>query len=146
MKRRRAAAARDDGAVTLWAFLLMLVLLGFMGLAVDFWHVWEARRDLHAVADSAATAGAGAVNETQFRTLDTVGLNPVVARAYANDTIDTQTDLPALSQRLVLSNTNRVYVRVRTDVDLTLMRIFAGSSTITITAEATAFPYRSDPL
>lgn len=146
MSRRRAAAARDDGAVTLWAFLLMLVLLGFMGLAVDFWHLWEARRDLHGVADSAATAGAGAVNETQFRLQDIVGLDPVEARAYANESIDAQTDLPPLSQRLVLANAARVYVRLETDVDLTLMRIFAGSSTVTITAEASAFPYRSDPL
>ena len=146
MSRRRIAAARDDGAVTLWAFLLMLVLLGFIGLAVDFWHLWEARRDLHAVADSSATAGAGAVDETRFRLQDVVALDPDEAGSYANEAIDAQTDLPALSQRLVLPNTERVYVRLESDVDLTLMRIFAGSQTVTITAEATAFPYRSDPL
>ena len=143
---RRATAAREDGAITLWAFLLMLVLLGFMGLAVDFWHIWEARRDLSGAADAAATAGAGGIDETVFRDLDEVRLNIPLAEAYANESLDAQGDLPVLSERVVDPSSGvDVFVRLETEVDLTLMRIFTATSSVEVDAEATAIPYRSDP-
>lgn len=145
MSSTRAEAGQEEGAVTLWAFLLMLVLLGFMGLAVDFWHIWEARRDLSGAADAAATAGAGGIDETLFRTLDEVRLWPPTAQQYADESLDAQGDLPVLTERIVTANPTRVFIRLETEVDLTLMRIFTATSSIEVDAEATAIPYRSDP-
>lgn len=145
MSTSRSKPEREDGAVTLWAFLLMIVLLGFMGLAVDFWHIWEARRDLSAAADSAATAGAGGLDQGAFRVFDDVRLWPPLAESYADESLDAQGDLPVLSERVVTANTQRVFIRLETEVDLTLMRIFTSTPSIEVDAEAVAFPHRSDP-
>jgi Flp pilus assembly protein TadG len=49
----RAAAI----AVALTVALLLPILIGFVGLAVDFGHAWEVRCQLHYAADAAAMAG-----------------------------------------------------------------------------------------
>ncbi len=135
--------------VTVWGVAFMVLLLGFTGLAVDVWHIWEAKRDLDAVADAAANAGAGAVDEEWFRDWNEVGLDRDLARDYANASIDAQGDLPTLTGRTItlglLNPPRRIFVTVETEVDLTLMRLFTGTDTIELTSKATGIPFRSPP-
>lgn len=138
----------ESGLVSLWGFLFVIVLMGFTGLAFDVWHIWEARRDLQSVADSAALAGAGAVDEAWFRGTNpsSVRLDPDLARAYANDAIDAQGDLPTLSTPPVVSaNFNLIEVRLETEVDLTLMRLFTATNSIEVEGRARGVPFRSTP-
>ncbi len=146
-RQRRADPGDERGLVSLWAFLFTLILFGFVGLAIDLWHVWEVKRDLAGMADSAAIAGAGQVNEVAFRNNNTVILEPTSATAAANNSLDAQTDLPALTSRVVFYSwvNDSMNVRVETEVDLTLLRLFVPNNSMTVRAEAEASPYWSRP-
>jgi Flp pilus assembly protein TadG len=143
-------ASGDHGSVAIWMFLMLFFLLAFAGLAIDFWRIWDTRRELHGMADAAAVAGATSVNEGVYRFTNNVVLEAGNARDLANATLDAQTDAPTLTNRVVATSPipfpGRVYVRLETEVDLGLMRIFATSSSVSVEAESTAFPYQSDPI
>lgn len=53
---------RQCGSVTIWGLGLTIVLAGFAGLVIDTWRVFAERQDLSGMADSAAIAGATAVD------------------------------------------------------------------------------------
>lgn len=57
----------DRGSMTVWAMGLSLLLFAVGFLALDLWSGFAARQEAAAIADSAAIAGASAVNETAWR-------------------------------------------------------------------------------
>ena len=65
MTAPRHGHERGQAAVLLIGVLALAV--AFVGLAVDGARVLTVRRDLHAVADSAALAGASAIDERAYR-------------------------------------------------------------------------------
>jgi uncharacterized membrane protein len=122
--------------------LVGIVLLGlaFAGLAVDGTRLFTARRDLHNIADSAALAGASAIDEGQFRATDGVEvlLDPVAAH-LAVDAVLRESNLPAATQVEVEVDTTRIEVRLARPVDLTFLAILGAPDQV-IGAHATASP------
>src|SRR3954465_167661 len=58
MQFYRGRKARQRGAVILTAALSMLFLLGFMGLALDFGHLFVVKTEMQTATDSCALAAA----------------------------------------------------------------------------------------
>lgn len=135
---RRATGERGQASVVIVGALL--VGLAFTGLAVDGARLFTARRDLQNVADSAALAGASAIDEDHFRATGgrEVRLDPGVARA-AVDRVLTASDLPASTEADVSVAGDRVAVRVTRPVEMTFLRI-VGTRQEQIGASATASP------
>ena len=73
----------ERGSMTLWAFGLSLLLFGVGFLALDLWNAFSARSEAAGVADSAAIAGATALDETAWRS-GGLALDPVVAQERAS--------------------------------------------------------------
>ncbi|MCI0679477.1 MAG: pilus assembly protein TadG-related protein [Actinobacteria bacterium] len=73
----------ERGSVTIWMLGLSLLLLLFGGLAIDYWRGLALQRELAAVADSAAIAGASGIDEEVYRATGAVILDPVRARDLA---------------------------------------------------------------
>jgi Flp pilus assembly protein TadG len=73
----------EDGAVTLWMLVLSVILLSLGGLSVDLWQVLADRRDLASMADAAAYAAAGRVDESHYRATGEVALHVEAATAAA---------------------------------------------------------------
>lgn len=68
--------ARDEaGTITLWMLGLCVVLLFLGGLSIDLWRAFSERRDLAGAVDSAAIAGASAIDAEHFRATGEVVLD-----------------------------------------------------------------------
>ena len=78
---------RDSGQASVVLVGALVICLGFTGLAVDGARLFTARRDLQNVADSAALAGASAIDVGHFRATggSEVRLDPIAARPRWND-------------------------------------------------------------
>lgn len=74
---------REDGWVTLWGMGLAVALVMFGFLVVDVWRVFAERQELGGLADSAAIAGATAIDVDVFRTTGAVILDTDDAPARA---------------------------------------------------------------
>lgn len=57
----------ERGSITFWVLGLAVAILFIGGLSVDLWRVMSDRRELAAVADSAAAAAASAVDVEHWR-------------------------------------------------------------------------------
>ena len=74
----------DRGSMTLWAMGMSLLLFAVGFLALDLWSGFSARQQTAAIADSAAIAGATALDEAAWRS-GTLALEPAAAQARAVD-------------------------------------------------------------
>ena len=133
-------SAKERGQASVVIVGALLVGLAFTGLAVDGARLFTARRDLQNVADSAALAGASAIDETHFRATGgrEVRLDPGVARA-AVDRVLAAAGLPTSTEVDVSVDGDRVAVRVSRPVEMTFLRI-VGTREEQIGASATASP------
>lgn len=79
----RAVVQEEDGQVLVLAALFMFALVAVAGIVADGGTVMVQRRDLQAVADAAAAAGAMAVDEGVYRASGgvTIVLDPGAAEA-----------------------------------------------------------------
>jgi uncharacterized membrane protein len=118
----------------------LVICLGFTGLAVDGARLFTARRDLQNVADSAALAGASAIDVGHFRATggSEVRLDPVAARAAVEQLL-AASGLPFATQVDVEIEPDRVVVHLSRPVDMTFLRI-AGLREEQIGASASASP------
>ena len=57
----------ERGFITLWVLGLTVAVLFLGGLGVDLWRAIAVRREISAMADAAATAGANGLNESALR-------------------------------------------------------------------------------
>jgi hypothetical protein len=73
----------ERGSMTLWAFGLSLLLFGVGFLALDLWNAFSARSEAAGVADSAAIAGATALDEIAWRS-GVLALDPATAQDRAS--------------------------------------------------------------
>ena len=129
---------RGQAAVMIMGALLMV--LAFVGLAVDGALMFTARRYLQNVADSAALSGASALDEGAYRAstgLD-VRLDPAAARR-AVDRVLAASALPGGTVADVDVAPDRVTVRLRRPVSTTFLRI-VGLREQRIGATASASP------
>ncbi len=92
---------------------VLLIGLMFAGLAIDGARMFTARRDLQNVADSAALAGASALDEGAYRDSGGVSVRLDAASArHAVDDVLRQSSLPATARVDVAVVADRVSVRI----------------------------------
>ncbi len=121
----------------------LVVALAFVGVAVDGARMFTARRDLSAVADSAALAGASSIDVDVYRAslgrelrVDEQGARAAVAEVIR------RAGLPAATQLDVRVDGGSVDVRIDRPVATTFLRA-VGLSEQRIGAHAKAAPRRN---
>ena len=132
-------ATGERGTVTLWVLGLCISLMFLGGLGVDLWRAVAERRELSAMADSAAAAGANGVDVDALRA-GALRLDPDRARAIARSTLDRDAGATALDAADVGVDGNRVTVVLRDHVNFSLLGIFMGGRHFDIEVRATAAP------
>ena len=117
--------------------VLTLLLLGLGGLSADLWRAFSERRELAAVVDAAAVAGASALDEDRYRAADAVGLEAGTARRRAAAVLARHGDVVTNSQ--VETTTTSVVVVAQGEVPLYLARLLApGADSLRIEVRATS--------
>lgn len=130
---------RERGTITLWVLGLCIALMFLGGLSLDLWRAVAARRQLAAMADSAATAGANGVDVDELRA-GKVRVAPDRARALASDALDRYPDARSIDAVRVDVSENRVSVTLRDHVDFSLLGIFLGGRHFDVEVHATSEP------
>ena len=137
------ATKAERGTITLWLLGCCVMVLALGGLGVDLGRGFSERRALHAAADAAALAGAGAIDEVEYRATGRLVLVPALAEAAARDHLAHQDDTRSLRAVQVFADTDHVEVLVDGEVDLSLLRLLAREP-MRVRVRATAVPRRSD--
>lgn len=114
----------------------MILFLG--GMSTDLWHVTSESQTLDAAADSAATAGASGIDQAAYNTRGTIQLDPGLANQMALQNLSQQTNLPGPTNPEITVNPDSITVVLHAHVQLTLLQIFLGRRTITLTSTSTA--------
>jgi hypothetical protein len=127
--------------MAIWMLGLSMLLLLFGGLAIDYWRGLALQRELAAVADSAAIAGASGVDEELYRATGVVVLDPMRSREMALSSIEHQDiDLTSISI-LVPSDGSAVTVDIQAVLELGLLgALVSQEEPILVGASATATP------
>src|SRR3954470_23648625 len=112
----------ERGTVTLWVLGLCIALMFLGGLSLDLWRAVAVRREMSAMADAAATAGANGVDEPALRA-GVVQLDPNRARGFASQTLGEYPRTPSLDAARIDVAGNRVTVTLRDHVDFSLLGI-----------------------
>ncbi len=121
----------NDGGFTSVSFMMMMLVMVIAvgGISVDLWHLVAEHRDVAGVVDGAAIAAAGAIDEDALRG-DTpflqIHAEKAVARACAYLEANGGVSLCPGPDAEVVVGTDTVSVTMRRDVNLTLLRVFAG--------------------
>lgn len=139
-RRLVGLVAGERGAMAIWAMGLLLLLFFTGGMALDLWRVLSRHGTVAAIADKAAAAGAGAVDEGALRA-GALRLADGEAERTARDFARRQPawDPDSMTVR-ARSSAAAVEVIVSDRVDLTLLAAFAPPSGVTVRAAATAHP------
>jgi len=129
----------ERGTITLWVLGLAVALMFLGGLSLDLWRAVADRRELSAMADAAATAGANGLDEPALRA-GTVRVDPARARAIAAETLQEYPHASALDAARIDVAGNRVTVTLHDHVRFSLLGIFMGGRQFEIEAHAAAEP------
>lgn len=131
----------ERGSATLWMLGLALLLLLFGGLALDFWRGLALQRELAAVADSAAVAGASGIDEEHYRSTGEVVLEPWRSRSLALESIEFQQTGVNDAQIDVAPDGDQVTVQVWGRLELGLLGVLVDDTDpLVVRASATAEP------
>ena len=134
---------RDErGQAAVFLIGMLVLAVGFVGVAVDGARLFTARRDLSAIADSAALAGASAIDEQAYRASrgNELRLDPAAARAAAIAILQ-GANLPPDARADITATPDLIEVRVSRPVPAVFLRV-VGLSSETIGAHARAAPRR----
>lgn len=149
LQSRRNQSSQQHGFFTIWMLGLVVMLFGFGGLSVDLWRGFTERRELAAIADSAAIAGASRIDLNAFK--DTmgapVGSTPQIDQGPAIDQANAYIDQAIANAGITLSNRqvtvvgNQVQVQLSEKVGLTLSVLIApGQKPFSISVGSSAEP------
>lgn len=138
---RRPVMRGEQGTMTLFLLGTALSLLFLAGIVVDFWRVIAVRRELAAMADSAATAGANGLDETSLRT-GGADLDPVRARALASAQLQMEPGAGRIASSQIDADASQVVVQLHARVRYSLLGILVGGGAFDVAATATAAPRR----
>jgi hypothetical protein len=131
----------ERGSVTIWMLGLSLLLLLFGGLGLDYWRGLALQRELAAVADSAALAGASGIDEAWYRATGDVILDPDRARRLALESIAFQGVDLVLWEVSLAEDGSAVTVRIEAPLQLGLLGVLTeDDDPVTVGASATAVP------
>lgn len=121
--------ADERGQITIWILGLSIAMLGLGGISLDLWRVMSVRAELGVIADSAAVAGASAIDVDAFRADPTVvQLDPAQAESTAAAFL---AGTSFSSAPTINAGPDLISVTVYRDVELTLLKILTlGSSQV----------------
>ena len=142
MRSGPGPACRESGSVTLWMLGLCVMVLFVGGLSLDLWRGFAERRALAGMADAAAIAGAGAVDEAALRATGTVRLDPDRAALLARRSLAGQPDAATIRAASVRAGPRLVAVDVSGVVGFTLLRVLPPDEPFTVSVSARAAPVR----
>lgn len=130
----------ERGSITFWVLGLAIAVLFLGGLSVDLWRVMSERRELAAVADSAAAAGASALDVDHWRNAGEIRLVADGAADLAGRVIAQHNVATELSEPFGVSvSGDSVQITLTREVDLTLLRILMlGDDPLTVRVISTA--------
>jgi uncharacterized membrane protein len=130
----------DRGSITFWVLGLAIAVLFLGGLSVDLWRVMSERRELAAVADSAAAAGASALDVDHWRDAGEVRLLDDGAADLAGRVIEQHGVATELSEPVGVSvSGDSVQITLTREVDLTLLRmLMLGDDPLVVRVISTA--------
>jgi hypothetical protein len=133
----------ERGTVTLWVLGLCVCVLFLGGLSLDLWRGIALRRELQSMADASAIAGADGLDEGSLRAGGAT-LDPDRARRFALDALGAQSGAPKVDDADVDVDpaTNRVVVRLRGHVQVSLLGVFLGDQRFDVAVSASAEPRR----
>lgn len=134
---------REDGTITLWMLGLVVVLFAVGGISLDLWKVFGDRRELVALADAAAAAGASGINEALFRETGEVHLDPELVKARVAAAIAEAPHGGDVSTVRVSVVNDRVQVDLSRNAELTLLGVLSPDEVVRVEAHATAAPFES---
>jgi uncharacterized membrane protein len=132
--RARGRLAGDRGSIAIGGLLLSLALVLLIGTGVDIAHAFIIRRDLTAIADSAALAGGQQLDLQAWRQ-GTLSLDPEQAEQAAEAELAANPEITGRAQAQPSSITVEAHQRFPTIV----LRL-VGIAELTVTATATASP------
>ena len=140
--------SNDAGAsATAVVLVVATMVLGAAGISIDLWRALAAHRDLVALADGAAIAGATAIDTAAiYADATDLVLDPTEARRRACDHLaDNHATVRCGGTTTVSVAAQLVDVSVESEVPLTLLRLLTGDAAggpLTIRAESTAVVLR----
>ena len=133
---------RDErGTITLWVLGLCLCVIFLGGLSLDLWRGIAVRRELQAMADASAIAGADGLDPQSLRD-GGASLDPALVQRLARETLAAQSGAPRVDDADVHLVGNQVVVRLRGHVGTSLLGVFLGGQRFEIAVRATAEPRR----
>jgi Flp pilus assembly protein TadG len=127
----------EDGSITAFVVIFMIAILAVAGLVVDGGYLLAARREAANVAESAARAGAQALDLRAARTESGARLDPVAAAQRAEDYLRV-----AGYRGTVQVSGDRVRVRVTITRHMTLLGV-VGLRDATVAADGEAVAVRA---
>lgn len=131
------------GSVTIWGIGLTLLIAAFAGLVIDTWRVFAERQDLSGMADSAAIAGATAIDIDHLNETGEVILDGDMAEERAYDYLEHQDGWSAEIDAEVVPEPDgsAVTVILQKDVDFTLLgALLPGEAPLHIHVTSLASP------
>ena len=113
---------RQRGMALAWVVVMMPFFLSIVGLTIDSGTMFKERRDMQALADGAARAGAMQIDQAAYRASSgsKVVLDPAAARAAVSSYLSGQ---PAGLTVNVNANPRQVVVRLQRKVPTAFLRI-----------------------
>lgn len=133
--------SEDRGSAAIWMLGLSILLLLFGGLALDFWRALALQRELAAVADSAAIAGASGIDEGHYRGTGEVVISPERSQDRVLDSVTAQEAVVNGVSMDVSADGSTLTVEVFGSLELGLLGVFVDQSEpLLIRASATAVP------
>jgi hypothetical protein len=131
---------RDErGFITLWILGLTVAVLFLGGLGVDLWRAIAVRREISAMADAMATAGANGLDESALRG-GRLELDPERARDLVAAELAQYPGAARIDGESVRVNGTRVVIVLRERVRFSLLGIFMPGQQFVVQATAIAEP------
>ncbi len=144
----RVICRSQVGSVTIWGLGLTLVLAAFAGIVIDTWRVFAERQDLSGMADSAAIAGATAIDIVHLNATGEVILDGPQAELRAFDYLQEQDGWSAeIAYAIVAAGDgSAITVVLERDLDFTLLGpLLPGEAPLHITVTSLASPNVVEP-
>ena len=130
----------ERGSITFWVLGLSIAVLFLGGLSVDLWRVMADRRELAAVADSAAAAAASALDVDHWRASGEIRLldddaRELAARVVAQHGVAADLLVPV---DVVVAG-DSAQVTLTREVEVTLLRVLSvGEDPLVVRVVSTA--------
>lgn len=140
MNTRRNA---QGGTITLWMLGLVIVLFAVGGISLDLWNVFGDRRELVALADAAASAGASGIDEALFRETGEIHLDPSRARERVLAALEEAPHGGHVDSVEISITNDEVRVDLSRNTELTLLGVLSPGEEVRVEAHATAAPFES---